>query len=514
MQYVSGLWIFMLAAVIELGLIVKNRGKANQPAGRALILCLVTMAWWTILYILEMAALSLELKLFFARCQFITIPLLPITLLYLALVLTERRIPRIAWVISFTIYFATEFFVWVVPQPNALWGTASLVVEGQLLPLVDYNYGPWYSYMLMPCIYAMILGSLLILIISLHQSHQVYRRQFLLIIVAILIPAVFSVLYIIDLSPIPHLNLTPATFSLTGILIAWALFRYRFLDLNPIARNTIIETMADAVFVIDSKKRVVDANPAAMRLLGNTESLIGLPIESLRDDEFRSYLQKHLCQSSWNPEKDTIHIRGGIFEVTATPMKGFTALGSHCLVVLHDVTEKTRMHREVEELAIRDALTGVFNRRALFDHLDRFLVEAKKSGTPLSLIMIDIDHFKAINDTYGHEAGDRTLEALAHALFQNVQAEDCIGRLGGDEFVIALYNVSHMQADMVAQKIQESIRNIVLQSENGTFTMSVSIGIVGVDQSRYPEHAKAFLSMADKALYMAKKQGGDRLAFF
>jgi diguanylate cyclase (GGDEF)-like protein/PAS domain S-box-containing protein len=179
--------------------------------------------------------------------------------------------------------------------------------------------------------------------------------------------------------------------------------------------------------------------------------------------------------------------------------------------VAFDVTERKAAAEKIERLASTDPLTGLANRRTFIEALHRVFAAAERGGEPFSLHYIDIDHFKEVNDTYGHAAGDALLEELASRLKHHCRASDLVARLGGDEFAILQSQVrDSSHAGAMAAKIL-SLASAPYQLAGGEARATVSIGVTlyGV-QTREPD---AMLAQADQALYCAK-QGRDRYCFY
>jgi diguanylate cyclase (GGDEF)-like protein len=162
-------------------------------------------------------------------------------------------------------------------------------------------------------------------------------------------------------------------------------------------------------------------------------------------------------------------------------------------------------------LAVTDPLTGVANRRRFMEVGAQELMRAQRAGNGLvCVLMLDIDHFKAINDTHGHPAGDAVIQAIAAACVQAVRAIDTVGRLGGEEFGILLPQTECTGAVEVAERLREKIESTVVSTEEGALRVTVSIGVAqGTAKTRAFE---SLLSAADKALYRAKKAGRNRVA--
>jgi diguanylate cyclase (GGDEF)-like protein len=171
-----------------------------------------------------------------------------------------------------------------------------------------------------------------------------------------------------------------------------------------------------------------------------------------------------------------------------------------------------RLYRETLELSYTDPLTGVSNRRQLLQRLDQEHSHSVRFGDGLSVLMLDIDHFKEVNDTYGHLVGDAVLKALAQLLRRNVRKVDVVARYGGDEFCIVLPRVGRADALEVAEKLRRTVAFATLHAPEGApplrSTISVGIATLGVDA----HDVESLLRTADQALIEAKQLGRDRVA--
>ena len=174
---------------------------------------------------------------------------------------------------------------------------------------------------------------------------------------------------------------------------------------------------------------------------------------------------------------------------------------------------------QVERLRMRafvDALTGVWNRGALFDLLHREVERAKRSHSNLSLAILDIDHFKTVNDTYGHPAGDEVLKLLCSRLLGVVRAYDAVGRYGGEEFVVVFPETGVEQASALAERLRRSIEEVPFSLGGAEKTLTVSVGVTSLRASSAgaaPEGedtVESMLQRADDALYQAKRSGRNR----
>ena len=178
---------------------------------------------------------------------------------------------------------------------------------------------------------------------------------------------------------------------------------------------------------------------------------------------------------------------------------------------LHDITERKQVEAIREHEATHDPLTGLLNRRGMFDLLSQAIARVKRTRASLALLFIDLDGFKQINDTHGHEAGDAVLREVAARLQASIRQTDTAARLGGDEFTVILENIKHgiSDANMLAQKILETLQHPI-QLDSVTATISASIGI-SMHHPYDERSADQLVNAADSAMYTAKHAGKNQV---
>lgn len=175
-----------------------------------------------------------------------------------------------------------------------------------------------------------------------------------------------------------------------------------------------------------------------------------------------------------------------------------------------EIAQREKVEQRLRELATTDELTGVSNRRHFLERSRRELNRAFRRESPLSVLMLDADKFKTVNDKLGHEAGDMVLQALADACLRELRQEDVFGRLGGEEFAACLPDTNLEQACIVAERIRRAVESLVVETSLGTTRITVSIGVTANGDGR-PELTQ-LLAGADQALYKAKAAGRNRVA--
>lgn len=175
-----------------------------------------------------------------------------------------------------------------------------------------------------------------------------------------------------------------------------------------------------------------------------------------------------------------------------------------------EIAQRKEVEQRLRELATTDDLTGVSNRRHFMERSRRELSRAYRRESPLSVLMLDADNFKAVNDRLGHEAGDLMLQALADACLREMRQEDVFGRLGGEEFAACLPDTSLEQARIVAERIRQAVERLDVETGSGAARVTVSIG-VSVKGAGRPDLTQ-LLADADQELYKAKAKGRNRVS--
>lgn len=275
--------------------------------------------------------------------------------------------------------------------------------------------------------------------------------------------------------------------------------------------ESIVEMSPDAIFVHNSKGKLVYVNSAALDLLGADykSQLIGQSVDRFFQDEtasvnlFVNDLGAEEYRFLSSVERKINRLDGKVLEVEVHGSKVSFEGEPVFQTVARNITERRIQQNQLEEMAYYDQLTKVANRRYLLDHLQLKIDEDKE--TVFSLLFIDLDNFKKINDQYGHPIGDEVLVIFTKRIRQLLRESDTISRIGGDEFVVLLSDLtSRDDAKRVAERMMGRIKQPIIIS--GTkLSISVSIGI-----SVFPDHGtskEALLMKADQALYEAKKKG-------
>lgn len=292
--------------------------------------------------------------------------------------------------------------------------------------------------------------------------------------------------------------------------------------LSSVDWQTIVDALQDGVGVLDEDGRIIHANQAAIAILGRSAvQLIGrTPLEldlGAMDEngsalELEHYPSAKAKRSGKSVREQTIGIQhpdGRLrwLSVSAAPM-GAEARPAAAVLTFRDVTERRDYEAELHRLAEVDELTGLPNRRFVLRQLAAMLSRARRHDGTLSVLVVDADHFKALNDRHGHAAGDAVLRVLAERLGDRVRREDVVGRIGGEEFVVALPDTGPDGAAAVAEDLRSGVAAGPVRLPGVDVPVTVSVGWATWDGA---EPLDGLLGRADRALYEAKAAGRDRV---
>ena len=284
----------------------------------------------------------------------------------------------------------------------------------------------------------------------------------------------------------------------------------------------ITVTMSDGLLVADKSGNITFANPEACLLLGYSENeLLGADMHdllhvhvdgNLRDRDGCNMLRVAQTGKTYRGVEETFRCKNGqllpISVSVSAILREQEAAG--IVVAFHDITERKKLQLELERRAQIDALTGLNNRRHFYELAEMELARSRRYDKPLAIMMLDVDHFKNINDTYGHHVGDTVLQKLSAVCLQAMREIDIVGRLGGEEFSILLPEATAAQALEAAERLREAVAAMVVPLEQGgslSFTASIGVtGLVATDND-----VAAMLKRADEAMYAAKKSGRNRV---
>lgn len=309
-----------------------------------------------------------------------------------------------------------------------------------------------------------------------------------------------------------------ATCCLAGLSMYLYLVGRARINTSERRLRAFLNTTPDGVIVISAKGEIEEFNPGAEAMFGYAAAeIVGQSVNRLMQAEDAQQHDSHIRHANQAAARTMavgreIHGRrkdGSVFpievKVADTHVEGrLVHVG-----VLRDITERKTTERQLHDLARLDSLTGVANRRALMDMLDEAWAWSQRHQSPLSVLMIDADHFKSINDTYGHHVGDLVLVHLAQVCLSCLREVDRFGRFGGEEFLAVVPETEREQAETVAARlVREVATSVIAVSGVQGLKLTISVGVASVGPEVASVHQ--LVQQADAALYRAKSLGRNR----
>ena len=507
--------VFVLTALLPVGW--TNRG---DPIALWFTATVGAMTIWAVGYIFEIMAPALEDKILFANIQFIGVGTVWLcwwetVRRYLGIRPLPRLVNHVLWLVP-VVTLGMAFF-----NPAHLFrGSPFVKIGAAPFPVLHADYGPWYTYVLIPVVLLVSGGTLFVLARAIATAPKPYRRQYVLMFLSLALPLTACLVYVLDLGPWKDYNLTVAVTGLSGIMLAVGLFRWRLFNIVSLARDLVVENLTDGVIVADDRGRIADLNGAAEELLGlSRRTAAGRPAREVMaaHPALARLLDAGVPQDESGAGHLDLTLRGDAdshyYSLTVSPVARRRGESAGRAVVLHDVTERVRLVERTRELANTDDLTGLANRRYFLEQAALELELTRRYGSKTSLILVDVDHFKLVNDTYGHQAGDRVLKEVAAACRRALRLVDVIGRFGGEEFAVLLPHTGIEEAEVVAERLRAGVASLRMASGGSgipiTVTLSIGVTEFGLDVEEGLDTLESIIARADQAMYAAKRRGRD-----
>jgi diguanylate cyclase (GGDEF)-like protein len=298
--------------------------------------------------------------------------------------------------------------------------------------------------------------------------------------------------------------------------------------------EVILDTLPDHVFILDENGRYIESFGGTYH--SNTfsaKSYTNLHLDDVFSSSKTTELVEHIHDVIRNNETKVVKYSLALQDHLLLPIEELAALenpeetwfeaiikpveeynGESNLVIwsVRDITKTHLLEQRLKQLSETDELTGVQNRRAFLSNFETSIIAHTAGSKTLSCLMIDIDHFKEINDQVGHFSGDQVISHIAHACQDLISNRDFIGRLGGEEFAVILEEKSAIQAYEVAERIRQSVEKTTCHVDGIEINTTVSIGIAELSSQR--SQAKELLIDADRAMYYSKHSGRNQVTLF
>lgn len=518
--------LLALAALVSGNVLLLALRRRHAPGAREMAVFSLALTIWAGTYALHWLDIWQPYPHFWLDVTYLGVVLVPPGFLAFALAYTDHgeQINQRSVTLLSIMPLLTLVILFTDPWHGLFFGgqrtiSSNAILQGGIWFWVNVSY----SYILMWLAFILLIQAFL-------RSAPHYRPQLGIVILGAMAPFALNALVLGGAFPHTDLDLTPFAFSISGLAFGYALLRHRWLELSPVARSTLVDSMSDGMLVVDNHNRVVDINPAAQRILNLGDGpFIGRPVVDVLDEwhdfiiEYRDAQFKHQELQLDDQPPRWIELRVSALIDRQGRLRGR-------LAAIRDISERKRfeaelhaanqaLHERLEEIealqallreqAIRDSLTGLYNRRYLDENLTDTLINARNYQQPVSLAIIDLDWFKQFNDHNGHEAGDYLLKLLGELLQANTRSGDLACRYGGEEFLLVLPATPGAVAVRRVDEMRLAFAARTLEYQGQRLRASFSAGVAA-----YPDHTanpNDLLNLADRALYTAKGAGRNQV---
>ncbi|WP_091012274.1 histidine kinase N-terminal 7TM domain-containing diguanylate cyclase [Paenibacillus amylolyticus] len=497
------------------------------------------------------------LQLFYVTLSFVAVSLLGSGWLLLTIFITGYA-ERLSAKGTFLLFVpAVIGVIGVVANP---WNEFVIPLEGGY---IERGYGPWF-WVVMVILVSYFLASLVVLFQAVYssQTSAMIKKQVRITLWGILVLAVFAtidaILNVVLARWLPIIpGMTSLGIFLSDLFFVYVIKRYNVFDLVSIAHEDVINTIPYGILVLDENEVIVEANKASrsfMDLHVGDSFDMEVFLESVQVvGSCREFVNHYKKKENTLSHIEVIVERGNNIRhyiLQSSPIVDSALVPIGHILTFQDVSQErfyvkemnrqnetlqernqaldlirqelSEANRKLEELALTDSLTNCYNRRYLTQHLNHEVITNIQYKTPFSLLLLDIDYFKAINDRYGHVIGDEVLVRTAEAVKQSIRSTDILTRYGGEEFMIYLPHTEHDLANQIAERVRTAVESnhIEVDHEIMQVSITISIGILSFEDfemEHVPDNPEGYLiqlfAAVDKALYQAKQNGRNRVEF-
>lgn len=529
MNLLAGLGITSLACWI--------RGRHPFAGSSAFTGMHLAILWWLGAAALEMSFHAQGCKMFWAAMAWPAILAVPTfwalflwqylnsirTPLKLRAILVLGSMPMLFWLLALT-----------NPWHGLFYGPASAPISAEANAPVRYEHGVLF-YLAAAYVYPFMLFCIGVMVRAAIVGKGVHRQHYLMFVVLTTVPLLANISYVALGWTLFGFDPTPFSFSITLAGFGWLISGLQLFDLMPVARHLLVDALIDPVLVIDPRHRVIEANPAALQLAKLDRDWQGRPLANwpmigpILEGMVRQAGPAAAEPGLLNVEMNQQHFEVRLREISRSTCEGKVVLGQ--MLYLRDITQFQRSQMQLadalalskqqlasisnlldtlQDQALRDPLTGLFNRRYLEEYFASVLARAQRGATLITVAMVDLDHFKGLNDTHGHGAGDDSLKGVATFLLNTLRATDTVFRIGGEEFLVVLTDTQPAEARKKLEQLCTRFASTPLETRVGPLRLTMSVGL-----AFYPSQATdldGLMQQADMQLYRAKADGRNTVA--
>ncbi len=484
------------------------RQRSRVDGAREFSLLAVAIAVYSAGYSLEVSHSDLATILSAIRIEYLGLATVSPLFLAFSWRFTQKRSLPLPIRIGLALFaIATIAIMWTSNYHRLFYVDPYLRVDGPF-PTLAFTKGPWYFAQFI-FLEGCAITSAVLLFANALRSDPLRRRQALTMTLGGAIPIAAALAFFLGLMP---WNIDPGPLSLVsaGAVFSIALFRFGLFRVVPAARELAIDSLRDGFLVVDASGRIKDANKAALVLLGEKVHNPALLIE-------RSTEEGRALGSLLDLGEGKIEFELGApgpgkrhLHASAYPLQSGRGGSKGMVFLISDMTEPVKLFARLLELAEKDSLTDLLNRRRFIDGGAREIEVSRRSKLCLGFVIADLDHFKEVNDRYGHAAGDLVLVTAARRIESSFRNIDIICRWGGEEFAVLMPGATTVDAVRAAERARLALAAEPVLWDGAPITITGSFGVYHLEPGEEAS-LEDCLNRADVAMYEAKAKGRNRV---
>jgi diguanylate cyclase (GGDEF)-like protein len=516
------IYIAIFFCTIALFLLAWPRRKT--PGGEFFLFHLICLAIWDLGLFLEAESTTIPTKIFWSQFSYIGLVfVMPLLYLFILAYTTQEKVSPRSIVVLMIIPIIVLAAAWTNAVHHLVW--TNFVWGVKSYNILAYGHGIIF-YINIVYIYFLVAYSIAVLARAIPRYPPPFKSQLVVILIGGLFPMVSGLMYVFNINLLYGMDISIFGFLVSNLMLAFGFIYYRLLDLVPVANDNVVQNLQDGMIVVDWRHRIVKIN-------SNAERLLSIPTGNYLGQDIRRVFPADFDTESLIHNATPVELELGVpnqryLDIRSSPLTSNATKSPGTLIILRDITPQKEaeimlnkanhdlkmqlrkingLQEQLRDQALHDPLTGLFNYRGMDEILNDMLENCIRQNRPLSILVLDIDHFKRVNDVYGHPMGNFLLQEYGKVIQSSIRKDDFACRFGGDEMILAFQGMPLQIAMTKAEEIREGIKKIEVEKNQAKIFSTVSIGV-----ACYPEHGtsiKELISAADQAMYDAKEKGRD-----
>ncbi len=482
----------------------------NRDTQKSIYFNLLALAvtFYSIGTFLEITSRSVEAAIVGMRMSYLGIPFIP-PLWYLCVreYCGKKTVSMatILGILAFPVFTVFLAYTW---ESNHLLFTGFEYQVGIYISQLHFSNGALYLPSQLYMYFFNFLGMITI-VLNYAKGTRGFKRQAVFFFVSALIPVFSTMTYLVHINNI-LVDITPYGLAVTMFLFFVTLHKYGMENFSAILKDSVLNDMHEGIMLFDKDGIYMDSNKMVKEIFPQTKNVpIGTGIEEMSylpfDKSILTSESGHVSEFS-KEYHDCIRT----YSISISHVRRNNTLLGHSIII-YNITPFKNMMSELEIKAHMDTLTGIYNRGFFFERSNYELEKALLTRTPLSAIMLDLDFFKQVNDTYGHAYGDYILKTVAGIGHQSLRKTDIFGRYGGEEFCILLPGTDLEGAHEKAEAFRKQIQTYVFEHDGIISSITASFGVAEFDFNLPGDTLDALIKRADENMYKAKAGGRNKV---